>query len=155
MNGEIDFSGALTERVGLLKGLPAAKLDEAASRIRYMPGGATLVATMKKHGAQCALVSGGFTHFTALVKKTLGFDSDAANVLKHDGRTLSGCFPNGGRRVAAHAKQSPQAQSAESMKVGLSTSPRRIAPAGPDSRTRCGFLFFVRPPGRSMTRTSP
>ena len=90
MNGEIDFAGALKERVGLLKGLPVAKLDEAARRIRYMPGGATLVATMKKHGAQCALVSGGFTHFTALVKKALGFDSDAANVLKHDGHTLSG-----------------------------------------------------------------
>jgi phosphoserine phosphatase len=90
MNGEIDFAGALAERVGLLKGLPVAKFDEAAKRIRYMPGGATLVATMKKHGAQCALVSGGFTHFTALVKKALGFDSDAANVLKHDGHTLSG-----------------------------------------------------------------
>jgi phosphoserine phosphatase len=90
MNGEIDFAGALTERVGLLKGLPVAKLDEAAQRIRYMPGGATLVATMKKHGAYCALVSGGFTHFTALVKKALGFDSDAANVLNYDGATLSG-----------------------------------------------------------------
>jgi phosphoserine phosphatase len=90
MNGEIDFAGALTERVGLLKGLPVAKLDEAAQHIRYMPGGATLVATMKKHGAYCALVSGGFTHFTALVKKALGFDSDAANVLNYDGVTLSG-----------------------------------------------------------------
>ncbi len=90
MNGEIDFAGALTERVGLLKGLPVAKLDEAARRIRYMPGGATLVATMKKHGAYCALVSGGFTHFTALVKKALGFDSDTANVLNYDGVTLSG-----------------------------------------------------------------
>ena len=50
MNGEIDFAGALNERVGLLKGLPVARLDEAAKRIRYMPGGATLVATMKKHG---------------------------------------------------------------------------------------------------------
>ena len=64
MNGEIDFAGALDERVGLLKGLPVARLDEAARRIRYMPGGATLVATMKKHGAICALVSGGFTYFT-------------------------------------------------------------------------------------------
>jgi phosphoserine phosphatase len=90
MNGEVDFAGALTERVGLLKGLPVARLDEAAKRIRYTPGGTTLVATMKKHGAQCALVSGGFTHFTALVKKTLGFDSDAANALKYDGNTLSG-----------------------------------------------------------------
>ena len=64
MNGEIDFAGALEERVGLLKGLPVGKLDEAATRIRYMPGGATLIATMKKHGAYCALVSGGFTYFT-------------------------------------------------------------------------------------------
>jgi phosphoserine phosphatase len=90
MNGEIDFAGALTERVGLLKGLPVARLDEAAQRIRYVPGGATLVATMKKHGAHCALVSGGFTHFTALVHKHLGFDSNAANVLRHDGHVLSG-----------------------------------------------------------------
>src|SRR5258707_1209516 len=52
--------------------------------------GATLVATMKQHGATCALVSGGFTYFTALVRQALGFDFDAANTLKHDGRTLSG-----------------------------------------------------------------
>lgn len=90
MNGEIDFAGALEERVRLLKGLPVGKLDEAATRIRYMPGGATLVATMKKHGAYCALVSGGFTYFTAMVRKTLGFDLDAANVLEHDGTSLAG-----------------------------------------------------------------
>jgi len=90
MNGEIDFAGALKERVGLLKGLPLAKLDEAATRIRYMPGGATLVATMKQHGAYCALVSGGFTHFTKLVAATLGFDFDSANVLTRDGKALAG-----------------------------------------------------------------
>jgi phosphoserine phosphatase len=90
MNGEIGFEGALKERVSLLKGLPVARLDEAATRIRYMPGGATLVATMKKHGAFCALVSGGFTHFTAMVRRSLAFDLDAANVLEHDGRLLGG-----------------------------------------------------------------
>ena len=90
MNGEIDFAAALIERVALLKDLPVAKLDKAARRIRYMPGGATLVATMKKNGATCALVSGGFTYFTAMVRKTLCFDFDTANVLKHDGRTLAG-----------------------------------------------------------------
>jgi phosphoserine phosphatase len=90
MNGEIDFAGALKERVGLLKGLPVTRLDEAARRIRYTPGGATLVATMKQHGAHCALVSGGFTFFTALVQKALGFDSHAANTLQHDGSVLSG-----------------------------------------------------------------
>jgi len=90
MNGEIDFAGALEERVGLLKGLETGCLDEAARRIRYTPGGATLVATMKKHGARCALVSGGFTHFTELVHERLGFDFSAANVLRHDGGILSG-----------------------------------------------------------------
>ncbi len=90
MNGEIDFAGALEERVRLLKGLPVGRLDEAATRIRYMPGGATLIATMKKHGAYCALVSGGFTYFTAMVRKALGFDLDAANVLEYDGTSLSG-----------------------------------------------------------------
>ncbi len=90
MNGEIDFGGALEERVGLLKGLAVARLDEAARRIRYTPGGATLLATMKQHGAHCALVSGGFTHFTAMVQKALGFDSNTANTLKHDGTMLAG-----------------------------------------------------------------
>jgi phosphoserine phosphatase len=90
MNGELDFAAALNQRVGLLAGLPVAKLDEAATRIRYMPGGATLVATMKAHGATCALVSGGFTWFTGMVKRALGFEFEAANTLRHDGRTLAG-----------------------------------------------------------------
>lgn len=90
MNGELDFAAALDERVALLKDLPVSRLDEAATRIRYMPGGATLLATMKKHGAYCALVSGGFTYFTAMVKKALGFDFDAANTLLHDGGKLTG-----------------------------------------------------------------
>ena len=90
MNGEIDFAGALEERVGLLKGLPVSRLDEAARRIRYMPGGATLVATMKANGSLCALVSGGFSYFTALVRQALGFDIDRANTLRLDGRALAG-----------------------------------------------------------------
>jgi phosphoserine phosphatase len=90
MNGEIDFAGALEERVGLLKGLPVARLDEAAERIRYTPGGATLVATMRHHGACCALVSGGFTRFTGLVRDRLDFDFDVANTLLDDGTALMG-----------------------------------------------------------------
>jgi len=90
MNGEIDFAKALFERVLLLKGLPVATLAEAATRIRYMPGGAALVATMRANGAYCALVSGGFTFFTAIARKHLGFDSDAANRLVIEEGTLAG-----------------------------------------------------------------
>jgi phosphoserine phosphatase len=90
MNGEIDFEVALKARVELLKDLPVSTLDEAAKRIEYMPGGATLVATMKQHGAYCALVSGGFTYFTKMVRDRLGFDFDAANTLIIDGTALAG-----------------------------------------------------------------
>ncbi len=90
MNGEIDFEAALKARVELLKDLPVSTLDEAAKRIAYMPGSATLIATMKQHGAYCALVSGGFTFFTKMVREKLGFDFDVANTLTIQGTALAG-----------------------------------------------------------------
>jgi phosphoserine phosphatase len=88
MNGEIGFEGALRERVALLRGLDVAAIVRVlATRIEPMPGGATLVATMKAHGARAALVSGGFTAFTSPVAARLGFDEHRANVLlAQDGR---------------------------------------------------------------------
>ena len=82
MHGELDFDAALKERVALLKGLDAAIIEKViAERITYMPGGPTLVATMKAHGARTALVSGGFTPFTSRVAAHLGFDENQANDL--------------------------------------------------------------------------
>ncbi|MCC0081483.1 MAG: phosphoserine phosphatase SerB [Rhodobacter sp.] len=82
MNGELDFEGALIERVGLLKGLPESVIDTVlADRITPMPGGRVLIATMKAHGGHAALVSGGFTAFTARVAAMLGFDEHRANTL--------------------------------------------------------------------------
>ncbi|WP_298361154.1 phosphoserine phosphatase SerB [uncultured Litoreibacter sp.] len=80
MNGEIEFEGALRERVGLLKGLDQAVLESVlAERITYMPGGKTLLATMKASGGYAALVSGGFTAFTGPVAEHLGFDEHRSN----------------------------------------------------------------------------
>ena len=91
MNGELDFDGALTERVGLLKDLPesviAKVLDE---RITLMPGGPALLATMKADGAYAALVSGGFTAFTTKVAAELGFDENRANTLHVSDGKLTG-----------------------------------------------------------------
>ena len=81
MNGEIDFVGALTERVALLRGLPERVLGEAAARIRLMPGARALVATLRRHGVKTALVSGGFTVFAEPVAQQLGFDRIVANRL--------------------------------------------------------------------------
>jgi phosphoserine phosphatase len=82
MNGELDFEAALIERVGLLKGLNAQVIDHVIrDRITLMSGGKTLLATMKAQGAYCALVSGGFTAFTAKIAAVLGFDENRANTL--------------------------------------------------------------------------
>ncbi|PWE27486.1 phosphoserine phosphatase SerB [Pararhodobacter marinus] len=91
MNGELDFEAALTERVGLLKDLPVSVIDQVlAERITYMPGGKVLIATMKAHGGHAALVSGGFTAFTAKVAAELGFDENRANTLLERDGTLTG-----------------------------------------------------------------
>jgi phosphoserine phosphatase len=82
MRGELDFEGALKERVVLLRGLPEQAIqDVIEKRITLMPGGKTLLATMKAHSAYTALVSGGFTAFTAHVAHVLGFDENRANTL--------------------------------------------------------------------------
>ena len=81
MRGELDFEAALRERVRLLKGLPAAELEKLRDRLTLMPGAATLVATMRKHRAYTALVSGGFSYFTGPVAARLHFDAHFANQL--------------------------------------------------------------------------
>jgi len=91
MNGELDFEAALRERVGLLRGLAVAVIDRVIrDRITLMPGGPALVATMKANGAYAALVSGGFTAFTARIAGVLGFDENRANTLNSNGDLLDG-----------------------------------------------------------------
>lgn len=91
MNGELDFEGALDERVGLLAGLDAAVIQKVLSeRITLMPGGKELVSTMKANGAYAALVSGGFTAFTAKVAEMIGFDENRANTLLQENGKLTG-----------------------------------------------------------------
>ena len=91
MNGELDFNEALRERVGLLQGLPVSVIDTVlANRITYMPGGETLLATMKANGGYAALVSGGFTAFTSAIAARLGFDENRANTLLVEDGVLTG-----------------------------------------------------------------
>ena len=91
MRGELDFEAALTERVGLLKGLSKDALPACyEERITLNPGIRTLTATMKARGGHCLLVSGGFTYFTSRVAEAAGFEEDYANTLEFDGDALSG-----------------------------------------------------------------
>ena len=90
MRGELDFEASLRERVRLLAGLPVSALEELRNRLTPLPGAATLVATMRAHGAHAALVSGGFSFFTEPVAARLGFQAQFANRLGIAGGRLDG-----------------------------------------------------------------
>lgn len=91
MRGELEFEGALRERVGMLKGLSAESLQRCYDeRVRLNPGARTMVRTMVKGGARCVLVSGGFTFFTSRVAEAAGFQADRANTLGEASGLLTG-----------------------------------------------------------------
>ena len=82
MHGELDFAGALKERVALLDGLDERVIEQCLiERIRPNPGSATLVRTMRARGAMTVLVSGGFTAFVGPIAERVGFERFEANVL--------------------------------------------------------------------------
>jgi len=91
MQGEIDFSGALRERVRLLAGLDERALGRCLDeRVKITSGAETLVQTMRAGGASCLLVSGGFLSFAEPIARTVGFDQVKANRLVFAGGKLSG-----------------------------------------------------------------
>ncbi|TRO79741.1 phosphoserine phosphatase SerB [Trichloromonas acetexigens] len=82
MNGELDFSGALRERVALLKGLKAEALEQVYRNIPLTPGARNLVTILKRLGFKTAVISGGFQFFTDRLKSDLGLDYAYANGLE-------------------------------------------------------------------------
>jgi phosphoserine phosphatase len=121
MRGEIEFEGALRERVGKLKGLGLAALQQTYDlRVRLNPGAATLVRTMAANGTRCVLVSGGFTFFTSRVAMAAGFHADRANRLIQTDTALTGevAEPILGRQ----AKLAALTEEAAALGVGLSNT---------------------------------
>jgi phosphoserine phosphatase len=84
MRGEIkDFSESLRRRVALLKGVPAAALDEVFSRRLHLnPGTKELIAGAHARGIHTLLVSGGFTFFTQKLQAQLNLSETHANQLE-------------------------------------------------------------------------
>ena len=82
MSGQIDFEAALDARVAMLAGLDEAAIDRCHDeRVRITPGARELVRTMRRDGAYCLLVSGGFSRFADRVAREIGFDRSVANAL--------------------------------------------------------------------------
>ena len=121
MNGELDFDEALIERVGLLTDLPVDIIGKVIeTRITFVPGGETLVATMKANGAYAALVSGGFVQFTDVVGARLGFDETRANRLLEENGKLTGkvALPILGRDAKVEALRCLAPNPADALAVG-------------------------------------
>lgn len=81
MAGELDFFESLQERVGLLKGLDYAKVEEISHSLPYMPGAIETIAELKKRGMTVVCFSGGFRTATTYAKDILGYDADFSNAL--------------------------------------------------------------------------
>jgi phosphoserine phosphatase len=93
MSGEIEFEGALRERVALLAGLRVEDIEQIlATRITPTAGARALVATMRANCAYAVLVSGGFAHFTDPIKAQLGFDEARSNRLEIEQGVLTGAI---------------------------------------------------------------
>ncbi len=90
MRGELDFEAALRERVAMLTDLPVETLGKTRAGMAFSPGAKELVATMRKHGATCVLVSGGFDFFTGWIAEQAGFHHHHANRFDIENHKLTG-----------------------------------------------------------------
>ncbi len=90
MRGEIDFKAALTERVGMLKDLPLAAINETRNSIIINKGAQDVIRVMRQFGAECYLVSGGFTYFTEYIAQKCGFNGHHGNTLDIQNDHLTG-----------------------------------------------------------------
>lgn len=79
MNGELDFSASLKERVGLLKGVPADVFDKLKSVITIAPGARELCRALKALGYKMGVLSGGFQPLAEWLAGELGLDYAFAN----------------------------------------------------------------------------
>ena len=118
MRGELGFEEALRERVGLLAGLDVGVIDRCRTeRVRITPGAKALVRTMRRDGAYCLLVSGGFTSFAEKIAEEIGFNRSLSNVLGTAAGKLDGTV--GTPIVGAEAKLQAMVDAAAVAQVEL------------------------------------
>jgi phosphoserine phosphatase len=102
MQGKIDFSESLRARVSFLKGLRTKNLDSIARAFKLTQGSEELIAALKEMGFKVALISGGFSYFTDVLKRRLGFDYAFGNELEIKEGRLTGRIK--GRIIDARRK---------------------------------------------------
>jgi phosphoserine phosphatase len=102
MRGEIGFSESLRTRVSILRGLKIKSLESLARTFKLTKGSEELIAALREMGFKVALISGGFSYFTDVLKKRLGFDYAFGNELEIKEGRLTGRIK--GRIIDARRK---------------------------------------------------
>ncbi|KAJ5270902.1 hypothetical protein N7505_006660 [Penicillium chrysogenum] len=87
MNGELDFTASLKERVGLLNGVSADVFEKLKSVLKIAKGARELCRALKALGYKIAVVSGGFQPLAEWLAGQLGIDIAIANHLEIDEAT--------------------------------------------------------------------
>jgi len=90
MRGELDFKQSFTNRVSLLRGLPAQRVQEVLHSVPLADGAERLVSTLKMLGYKTAILSGGFTFFGKHLQLRLGIDHVFANDLEIEDGVVTG-----------------------------------------------------------------
>ncbi len=102
MRGKMDYAESLRTRVSLLKGLSIKSLKPLAETLKLTKGSEELVSALKEMGFKVGLISGGFSYFTDILKKRLGFDYAFGNELEVKNGRLTGKIK--GKIIDAHRK---------------------------------------------------
>lgn len=90
MNGEIDFSESLRQRVATLKGLPVSVFEDVAAHVEIHAGTKTLIDTVHQFGGFVGVVSGGFVEVVSHLTAHLKIDHMEANRFEVDNGVLTG-----------------------------------------------------------------
>ena len=79
MEGEIDFTTSLQERVGMLKGVKADVWEDLKTKVTIAKGAKELIAGLKQRGVLTGVISGGFIPMAEWLKGELGLNFAFAN----------------------------------------------------------------------------
>lgn len=90
MNGQIDFSESLRERVALLAGVRETVFEEVLSEITVTSGVTELISFAHQNGGKVGVVSGGFNQVLGPLALRLGLDFSKANELEVKDGVLTG-----------------------------------------------------------------
>lgn len=90
MQGKLDFTQSLYERVNTLAGSSVNILETVKKDLPLMEGLEKLVTALQKYQWRVAIASGGFTYFADHLKESLKLDAAVANTLEIENDTLTG-----------------------------------------------------------------